>query len=806
MTIDDIRGFFSQTSQPLTPVFTEEVAEALECPRQTARHCLEDLAEQGEIQTKQGDDSNRIWWKSEENRSDDQQQDEAQFSALVSAVKDYAIFMLDPEGTIVTWNEGAEQIKGYSEEEIAGEHFSTFYTEDDIADDVPDQNLEIAAAEGRIEDEGWRVRKDGSTFWANVTITAIRDSEGTLQGFTKVTRDMTERREYEQQLEEQAELLERQRDELEQELDDIFERIDDAFYALDNELQFEYVNERAEAYLGKSAGELLGRKPWEVLNVDESNPLFEKFETAMATQEPTSFERNSDPLGIWEMVRVYPSESGLSVYFRDITDRKKREEELERTHELLEKAERIADVGGWEINTETRRVFWTEHLFEILGIPDDEEPPLDEALNVYHEEDRPIIENAVEEALDSGESFDVEVRFITPDGEVRWLHVKGDPDVDDGEVVLLRGAVQDITERKEQEQEIQHVRDQMEFALNATDAIVWDWDVGDDEAAFYPSAESLYGTTVETWEEFIDVIHPEDRQRAQQSIEKVLETGEPKHEEIRIIRDGEVRWIEAPGHPVQDDDGSTRVVGVARDITERKTYERKLKESNERLEQFAYAVSHDLQEPLRMITSYLQLLEKRYSDAFDEDGEEFLEFAVDGAVRMRDMIDGLLEYSRVEMRGDPFAPVDLDAVLEDVLADLQVQIDESDAEITSESLPHAEGDASQLRQLFQNLLSNAIKYSGDEPPRIHITAEQRGTEWTISIEDQGIGIDPDATDRIFEVFQRLHTQDEHAGTGIGLALCQRIVERHSGEIWVESTPGEGTTFSFTLPAITDRDP
>ncbi|QLK25765.1 MEDS domain-containing protein [Natrinema zhouii] len=234
---------------------------------------------------------------------------------------------------------------------------------------------------------------------------------------------------------------------------------------------------------------------------------------------------------------------------------------------------------------------------------------------------------------------------------------------------------------------------------------------------------------------------------------------------------------------------------------DRNQRERALEESNERLEQFAYAASHDLQEPLRMVASYLQLLENRYGDAFDEDGEEFLAYAVDGADRMREMIDGLLEYSRVETRGDPFEPVELDALLDDVLADLQIQIEETDAEITAEQLPRVTGDASQLRQVVQNLLDNAIQYSGDAPPRIHIDAYRRGREWVISVQDDGIGIDPADQDRVFTVFDRLHSREEYEGTGIGLALCQRIIERHGGDIWVDSEPGEGSTFSFTLPAL-----
>ncbi len=223
-----------------------------------------------------------------------------------------------------------------------------------------------------------------------------------------------------------------------------------------------------------------------------------------------------------------------------------------------------------------------------------------------------------------------------------------------------------------------------------------------------------------------------------------------------------------------------------------------LEESNERLEQFAYAASHDLQEPLRMVSSYLQLLERRYSDAFDEDAEDYLEFAVDGADRMRRMIDGLLQYSRIETSGEPLEPTDLDSILTDVLEDLQLRIEESAADVTSESLPQVEGDANQLRQVFQNLLKNAIEYSGDDPPRVHISAEETGDEWIISVHDEGIGIDPGDTNRVFEVFNRLHSHEEYDGTGIGLAVCERIVERHGGEIWVDSNPGEGATFSFTL--------
>lgn len=267
-----------------------------------------------------------------------------------------------------------------------------------------------------------------------------------------------------------------------------------------------------------------------------------------------------------------------------------------------------------------------------------------------------------------------------------------------------------------------------------------------------------------------------------------------------VRSDGTTRHVE---YAASRDISAGQHLSILRDITTRVEYQRKLEESNERLEQFAYAASHDLQEPLRMITSYLQLLEERYGDDLDTDGEEFIEFAVDGAERMREMIDGLLTYSRVETQGDPFEPVELAQIVADVRTDLQLRIEDTDAKITIGELPQVYGDDGQLRHVFQNLLSNAIEYSGEGPPRVHITAERDGREWRIAIRDEGIGIDPDDTGRIFEVFQRLHSSEEYEGTGIGLALCKRIVERHGGEIRVDSEPGVGSTFSITLPAVPD---
>ncbi len=241
------------------------------------------------------------------------------------------------------------------------------------------------------------------------------------------------------------------------------------------------------------------------------------------------------------------------------------------------------------------------------------------------------------------------------------------------------------------------------------------------------------------------------------------------------------------------------VFAAARDITERKKLEEDLLRSNADLQQFAYVASHDLQEPLRMVSSYLQLIEQRYKDKLDAAGTDFMGYAVDGANRMQMMIQDLLTFSRVESRGAPFQPVNCEAVLARTLANLHTAIEENQAIVTHDPLPMVMADDTQMVQIFQNLIGNAIKFRRQELPQVHVSAQAKGKEWEFSVRDNGIGIDPQYAERIFVIFQRLHSKEEYPGTGIGLAVCKRVVERHGGKIWVESQPGQGATFYFTIP-------
>ena len=242
------------------------------------------------------------------------------------------------------------------------------------------------------------------------------------------------------------------------------------------------------------------------------------------------------------------------------------------------------------------------------------------------------------------------------------------------------------------------------------------------------------------------------------------------------------------------------------DVSERNEIKEKLKRtvaelkrSNTDLQQFAYVASHDLQEPLRMVASYTQLLEKRYKDKLDTDAKEFIHFAVDGALRMQKLINDLLSYSLVSTRQKPVKPTDCNSVLGQVIANLSLTLEQNNDIITNDDLPTVMADESQMQELFKNLVGNAIKFRSEHAPRVHISAKQNGNKWLFSVQDNGLGIDPQYKDKIFLIFQRLHSKEEYPGTGIGLAICKRIVEHHGGKIWFDSDVGKGSTFYFTLP-------
>jgi light-regulated signal transduction histidine kinase (bacteriophytochrome) len=308
-----------------------------------------------------------------------------------------------------------------------------------------------------------------------------------------------------------------------------------------------------------------------------------------------------------------------------------------------------------------------------------------------------------------------------------------------------------------------------------------------------------------------EVSHPEDRDitDAQRARIYAGEIESARFDKRYVRADGCVVWCELAIALVRRADGKPQYeIAVFDDVTERKeaetalrTAHEELKRSNAELEQFAYVASHDLQEPLRMVSSYTQLLVRRYGDRLDGDAREFTAYIVDGAARMKQLIEDLLAYSRVGTRGKEFREVQVEESLRRAVSNLRAAIEEAGAAVTWDALPSVMADDTQLTQLFQNLIGNALKFRSSSVPRIHVFVSRQEPGWHFMVRDNGIGIEPQYFERIFMVFQRLHNKGEYPGTGIGLAICKKVVERHGGRIWVESRPGDGSAFHFTLPKL-----
>jgi PAS domain S-box-containing protein len=377
----------------------------------------------------------------------------------------------------------------------------------------------------------------------------------------------------------------------------------------------------------------------------------------------------------------------------------------------------------------------------------------------------------------------------------------------------------DLTEWEKAQSALLTSQTQLAQALSLAKAAAWSFDHLTSNYKFNDAYYALYGTTVEEQGGYevplgefpLRFVHPDNQDAFIKvssgnsnngDVPEIIET-----EERAFRPDGKDMHVFTRARVYKDARGEKyQLIGVTQDVTAQKQSQlelsfraQELARSNEELEQFVYVASHDLQEPLRMVASYTELLSRRYKGKLDSDADEFIGFAVDGANRMKRLIDDLLSYSRVGTRGKAPQPTSSESACNQALANLSMAIEETGAEVTSDDLPLVMADESQLVQLFQNLIGNAIKFHSSGSPKVQVSAELQQREWVFSVKDNGIGIEPEYFDRIFLIFQRLHKKTEYPGTGIGLAVCKRIVERHGGRIWVESEPGKGATFLFTFP-------
>lgn len=552
----------------------------------------------------------------------------------------------------------------------------------------------------------------------------------------------------------------------------------------------------------------------------------------------------------------------------DVTEQKQAESALRQSEERFQIIARATNDAVWDWNLLTNKVWWNEGVEILFGYAESEVGKDAEWwYDHIHPDDRGRILRDIHQAIEQEhQSWSNEYRYRRANGSYACVSDRGYVlRAPDGTPIRMLGGMTDITERKQAQEELQRqnlraqlfaevtlkirqslqVQDilqttvtEVQRILNADRILVyrlWANGCGSGIAEeVMPGFSSVLGVT------FPEEVFPEEYRRLYlqgriQSIANVEEDERVAPCLVEFVKQFQVKaklvvpiiakkelWGLLIAHQCDRPRQWTPFemellkqladqIGIAltqAQLLEQETRQREeLTRSNIELQQFAYVASHDLQEPLRMVTSYLQLIERRYKGKLDEDADDFIEFAVDGATRMKTLINDLLTYSRVGTHGKAFERISSEKVVRQAITYLKVAIEESQAVVTYDALPEVMGDASQLTQLFQNLISNAIKFRGESTPYVQIGAEQvSANEWQFFVRDNGIGIESEYADRIFVIFQRLHKRLEYPGTGIGLAVCKKIVERHGGKIWVQSEPGQSSTFYFTLPCQGEAQP
>ena len=732
---------------------------------------------------------------------------EDRYRMLLDGVEDHAIYLMDPCGQVVSWNAGAERIKGYTADQIIGRNFSCFFPLGDIERGRPEEVLRLTAAKGRHEEQSIRRRKDGSQFLASLAFTALRDPAGNLRGFSEFSHDLSESKESEAKYR------------------GLLEAAPDAMVVVDEGGEIVLLNLQAEQRFGYQRDELVGQKVTNIIPEGFAERLLSDgtrtAAEALAQQIGTGIEltgrrKDGSLFPIELMLSPLGSAGGILVTaaIRDISVRKAAETHLaqmeERYRGLLEAAPDAMVVVDEEgeivlLNLQAEQRFGY-HRDELVGQKVTNIIPEGFAERLLSDGTRTAAE-ALAQQIGTG----IELVGRRKDGSAFPIELMLSP-LGSAEGILVTAAIRDISVRKAAEAHLAQTEERHRGLLEAApDAMVM-VNEGGQIVLLNLQAEKQFGYhRDELVGQKVQKIIPEGQ------IGRLLSDGRCSLEDGRMPEMG--TGIELTGRrkngsdfpieiilgPLESAEGTLTTAAI-RDITTRRAAEAhllqkmdELNRSNEELGQFAYIASHDLQEPLRMVASYTQLLSRRYKGKLDSDADEFIAFAVDGANRMQRLIQDLLAYSRVGTKGKDLLETSSEDALEQALINLRGAIEENGALITHDALPPVLADEMQLIQLFQNLVGNALKYQGPGTPRVHISAENTdGKKWMFSVRDNGLGIDPQYFEKIFGMFQRLHKREEFAGTGIGLAICKKIVERHGGSISVDSELGEGSTFHFVL--------
>jgi PAS domain S-box-containing protein len=651
-------------------------------------------------------------------------------------------------------------------------------------------------------------RKDSSIIWILLNIRALRDTSGRVTALEGTLLDITERKRAEEE-------LKKERDKAQKYLDIAGVII----VAIDADKKITLINKKCSEVLGYGEQEIIGKNWFDTFIPerirDEVKAVFEKLmagkiESVEYFENPVLTRRGEERLIAWHNTILKDEAGNITGTLssgEDITEHKGAERRLSLLASIVDSSD-DAIIGK---TLDGIIVSWNRGAQKVYGYSADEVKG--KSISILIPPGHPNEFPQLLERIRQGQRIEHhETLRMRKDGKKICASVTISPIKDaTGKIIGASTIAWDITEQKRIEMALRESEARFRsITQSATDAII-SADSDDNIISWNRGAQIIFGYTEEevSGKSLIIIIPERYREAHKKGLERVNSTGETRIigktvEMVGVKKDGSEFPLELSLSTWKI--GTRRLYsGIIRDITERKQAEEKLKQtlaelerSNNDLEQFAYAASHDLQEPLRTISNFSQLLERRYKGKLDAKADQFIGFIVDGTTRMQEMIDDLLAYSRVSTRAKPFEATDFKTVFDHALTNVKMAVEESGALVTYDPLPTIMVDASQMVQLFQNLLSNAIKFR-KEKPRITVSAVKRGNEWLFSVQDNGIGIAPEFMEHIFKMFQREHASAEYPGTGVGLAICKKIVERHGGRIWVESEQGKGSIFYFTIP-------
>jgi PAS domain S-box-containing protein len=734
---------------------------------------------------------------------------------LLSILND-AVIITDENFKITYWNPAATEVYSWNSSEVVGKKVKDVLKTRFIDIEEP-KTVQKLVKTGSFEDEVIQFTKKNFPLYISTKIVAIKDVNNVINGYIYINRDMTAIKNTEKKLKRNYNIL-----------NSIIENTTDAVYLKNLSGNYIMANTTHSEIVGKPVSEIIGKNDWELFPSKDADvitrddkEIIENIKTV--TYEETLYSHRE------RAIRNYITTKGpyrgyddtiLGIFGigRDITHLKSAEKNL------IESEDKYRNLFA----TMLQGVVYYDYTGKIISMNPAAEKIMGYTIEEIHGKTSKdpiwqcITENGKEFlgenhpsmlALETGSEVEDVVMGIRNPGvdEYKWLRINAVPQFHEGETkpYQVYTTFNDITSEKKAKSLLKNSEKQYRTLF-------------DKIAEGFALHEIVCNKNDETVDfRFID-INPAFEELT--GIKREDLVGKLKS---KVISDDSADWtkiydnLPLNGNSIRFDKyfkdlnkyynilafspAINRLAILFSDITERQIVENELKEtmhqlklSNSELEEFAYITSHDLKEPLRMISSFLQLLQRRYQDKLDEDANEFIEFAVDGAIRLNELLDDLMVYSRLNSNSTNLTIVDFGEVLDIVKVNLDILINENDAIITSDNLPVTIADKTQMIQLFQNLISNSIKYRGEENPVIHISAEKDGNNWLFALEDNGIGIQPEYSEKIFKIFQKLHGPQTYDGTGIGLSISKRIVEKHGGNIWIDTDRINGTKFNFSL--------